>query len=259
MYCSYVKINLVCVYVFFVFTFMRIYKICRYLPENVDAYKPWIQYCIIPTINCQPMLLDDLFFIQYNKDSSFVFRRSCREGICGSCAMNINGVNSLACTFKLNKTHLKSIYIIYPLAHMPIIKDLVVSMKSFYAQYKSIEPWIQTTKNNITNTHVKQHPIERALMDGLYECILCACCSTSCPSYWWNSDNYLGPAILLQAYRWIIDSRDQNSIERLYKLNDTFKLFRCHTIMNCTQTCPKNLNPASAISNLKKMVLSFNL
>lgn len=235
----------------------RIYKICRFIPDTHIVVKPWIQYFLLPSLKWQPMLLDDLFQIQYFFDSSFVFRRSCREGICGSCAMNINGINTLACTFKMEKKEHSSVYLMYPLAHMPIIKDLVVSMKSFYIQYKSIEPWMQNVKSTMQT--IKQHPLERALIDGLYECILCACCSTSCPSYWWNADTYLGPAILLQSFRWIVDSRDGNTIKRLYKLNDTFKLFRCHTIMNCTQTCPKNLNPAEAIHNIKRMLVAVTV
>jgi succinate dehydrogenase/fumarate reductase iron-sulfur protein len=232
----------------------RIYKICRFFKNKEQLFsKPWIQYFLLPIHNWQPMLLDDLFQIQNNLDSSFVFRRSCREGICGSCAMNINGINTLACTFKMKKLENDTIFLLYPISHMPVIKDLVVSMKHFYLQYKSIEPWMQS--KNVFNTVItKQHFVERSLIDGLYECILCACCSTSCPSYWWNGDAYLGPAILLQAFRWLIDSKDSNTLQRLFKLNDTFKVYRCHTIMNCTQTCPKNLNPAEAIANIKRML-----
>lgn len=236
----------------------RIFKICRFNPKKEK--KPWIQYLILKEQYLQPMLLDDLFQLQQQLDSTLSFRRSCREGICGSCAMNINGINTLACIFHMKKE--KNIYIIYPLSHMPIIKDLIVSFKNFYLQYKAIEPWMQNDKVNEMQAFTEafnkkgqiQHPLERRIIDGLYECILCACCSTSCPSYWWNMDSYLGPAILLQAFRWIVDSRDSNTLERLLKLNDNFKLYRCHTIMNCTQTCPKNLNPAEAISNIKKII-----
>jgi succinate dehydrogenase / fumarate reductase iron-sulfur subunit len=243
----------------------KLFKICRYNPHK-DS-NPFLQIYSISDKNNQPMMLDNLFFIQNNIDSTLSFRRSCREGICGSCAMNINGVNTLACIYQMNKPYYT--YLIYPLSHMPILKDLIVSLKHFYLQYKSIEPWLQrrnsfsafiqtspyaknTSQINLSST--KQHKLERNLLDGLYECILCACCSTSCPSYWWNSDSYLGPAILLQAFRWIVDSRDTNTQKRLYFLNDTFKLYRCHTIMNCTAACPKNLNPAEAIFNIKRIL-----
>jgi succinate dehydrogenase / fumarate reductase iron-sulfur subunit len=196
------------------------------------------------------MLLDELFWVQENLDSTISFRRSCREGICGSCAMNINGLNSLACIYHIGKDSVNNI--VYPLAHLPIIRDLVVSLKHFYNQYKSIQPWVHLDSSE--RRIVKQYPGQRGLLDGLYECILCACCSTSCPSYWWNSDNYLGPAILLQALRWIIDSRDVKTLDRVSTLNDSFKLYRCHSIMNCAQCCPKGLNPALAIAAIKKLV-----
>jgi len=227
------------------------------------------------------MLLDLLFNIHNTLDSTLAFRRSCREGICGSCAMNINGVNTLACLYridykKLMKNMLSTINI-FPLPHMPIIKDLVVSMTHFYKQYKSIDPFLKEASiveileeifkkypeinpSNVTielikpSTENEQTIEDRNLLDGLYECILCACCSTSCPSYWWNRDKYLGPAVLLQTFRWIIDSRDDKTIERLNSVNDTYKLYRCHTILNCIQCCPKHLNPAKAIASLKKMI-----
>jgi succinate dehydrogenase / fumarate reductase iron-sulfur subunit len=165
--------------------------------------------------------------------------------------MNINGTNTLACIENItNESKLK----IYPLPHMPVIKDLVPDMKEFYEQYKSIKPWLINDKK--PEREHKQTQEDRAQLDGLFECVLCACCSTSCPSYWWNSDKYLGPATLLHAYRWIIDSRDTAKKERLSNLADKFKLFRCHTIMNCTKTCPKSLNPAKAISHIKKMLAS---
>ena len=194
-----------------------------------------------------PMLLVAIMYIKNNLDPSLSFRRSCREGICGSCSMNINGTNTLACLTPIDKKEFN----IYPLPHMNVIKDLIVDLKPFFDQYKSIKPYVVTGKKP-KKEHI-QLPEDRKKLDGLYECILCACCSTSCPSYWWNSDKFLGPAILLQAYRFIVDSRDKNKKERLKQLNDAFKLYRCHTIMNCTKTCPKGLNPAKAISEIKKL------
>ena len=193
------------------------------------------------------MVLDALIYIKNNVDKSLGFRRSCREGICGSCAMNINGKNKLACLTPIEKD-----MSIYPLPHMPIIKDLIPDMKNFYKQYKEIKPWLQN--DNISNIENYQSVEDRKKLDGMYECILCACCSTSCPSYWWNSDKYLGPAVLLQSYRWLQDSRDEERKERLKELDDTFKVYRCHSIMNCTQTCPKGLNPAKAIAGIKQMI-----
>jgi len=224
----------------------RSLKICRYDPTLFDF--PFVKVFNY-SINVFPMVLDELFFVQTYLDNSLTFRRSCREGICGSCAMNINGFNTLACIYHVDSKRYTNI--VYPLAHMSIIRDLVVSLKHFYNQYKSIKPWISTISFNRSQ---KQFMHQRGLLDGLYECILCACCSTSCPSYWWNSDSYLGPAILIQSYRWIMDSRDTTTLERIYDLNDTFKLYRCHSIMNCTQACPKGLNPALAIANIKKLV-----
>ena len=197
-----------------------------------------------------PMLLDAIIHIKNNVDSTLTFRRSCREGICGSCSMNINGTNTLACLTPIDQKEFN----IYPLPHMSVIKDLVVDLEPFFEQYKSIKPYVVTGKKP-KKEHI-QLPEDRKKLDGLYECILCACCSTSCPSYWWNSDKFLGPAILLQAYRFIVDSRDKNKKERLKQLNDAFKLYRCHTIMNCTKTCPKGLNPAKAISEIKKLQVS---
>jgi succinate dehydrogenase / fumarate reductase iron-sulfur subunit len=200
---------------------------------------------------CGPMVLDALIKIKSEYDSSLTFRRSCREGICGSCAMNIDGANTLACTKAISDC--KNDVKIYPLPHMPVIKDLVPDLTHFYEQYKSIKPWIQSSDAS-SNKERLQSPEEREKLDGLYECIMCACCSTSCPSYWWNSDKYLGPAILLQAQRWIVDSRDEATDERLDALEDPFKLYRCHTIMNCAQTCPKGLNPAKAIGSIKQAI-----
>ncbi|SVA88952.1 uncharacterized protein METZ01_LOCUS141806 [marine metagenome] len=202
--------------------------------------------------SCGPMVLDAVMKIKNEIDSSLTFRRSCREGICGSCAMNIDGTNTLACTKAISDV--KGDVKIYPLPHMPVIKDLITNLKTLYTQLKSIKPWLYTKKSKATEVENIQSIDERSKLDGLYECILCACCSASCPSYWWNSDKYLGPAVLLQSYRWLQDSRDEERKERLKELDDTFKVYRCHTIMNCTQTCPKGLNPAEAIAGIKRMI-----
>ena len=201
---------------------------------------------------CGPMVLDVLLRIKNEIDATLTFRRSCREGICGSCSMNINGVNTLACTQSVEDIDgdLK----VYPLPHMSVVKDLVPDLNNFYAQYASIQPWLQADSAAPDRERLQSEE-ERENLDGLYECILCACCSTSCPSYWWNSDRYLGPAALLQAYRWIADSRDEATGERLDQLDDAFKLYRCHTIMNCTNACPKGLNPAKAIAEIKKTIV----
>lgn len=202
---------------------------------------------------CGPMVLDALIKIKNEIDPTLTFRRSCREGICGSCAMNIGGVNTLACISKIDSSAKKSK--IYPLPHMYVVKDLVPDMTNFYAQYRSIQPWLQRENEPEPGTQQYLQSIkDRDKLDGLYECILCACCSTSCPSYWWNGDKYLGPAVLMQAYRWIIDSRDDKAKDRLDKLRDPFSVFRCHTIMNCTRTCPKGLNPGRAIAEIKKLL-----
>lgn len=200
---------------------------------------------------CGPMVLDALLKIKNEIDTTLTLRRSCREGICGSCAMNIDGTNTLACTKAISD--IKGTVKIYPLPHMPVVKDLVPDLTNFYAQLRSVEPYIKTTTSAPTRERL-QSVEDRAKLDGLYECILCACCSTSCPSYWWNGDRYLGPAVLMQAYRWIVDSRDEATGERLDALEDPFKLYRCHTIMNCAKTCPKGLNPARAIADIKKMI-----
>uniref|UniRef100_A0A1D8X7U5 Succinate dehydrogenase [ubiquinone] iron-sulfur subunit n=1 Tax=Pterocladia robusta TaxID=1911547 RepID=A0A1D8X7U5_9FLOR len=214
-------------------------------------HKPWFSIYPILLNKCGPMVLDALVQIKNYQDSSLTFRRSCREGICGSCAMNIEGTNTLAC---LKVLKLKTKFItIYPLPHMYVIKDLVIDLTNFYSQYKSIKPWL--VSENHTEKEQLQSKVDRAELNGLYECILCACCSASCPSYWWNQEVYLGPAILLQAYKWITDSRDSNTYERLDFLNHKMRLFRCHTIMNCSKTCPKNLNPGKAISNLKQQII----
>ena len=199
---------------------------------------------------CGPMVLDALIDIKNNKDKTLAFRRSCREGICGSCAMNIDGKNTLACL-----TPLKEKMSIFPLPHMPVVKDLACDMTNFYEQYKEIKPWLQSkkiNKDNLSEEQLLQTKEQRKKLDGMYECILCACCTTSCPSYWWNGDKgYLGPAVLMQAYRWIEDSRDESTIERMKFVDDAMKLYRCKTIMNCSNTCPKGLNPGKAIGKLK--------
>jgi succinate dehydrogenase/fumarate reductase iron-sulfur protein len=253
------------------------YRILKYDPTK--DVRPWVQVFFLENNRQLPMLLDKLFYLKDNKDPSLSYRRSCREGICGSCAMNINGINGLACIYKIddNISFFKSFVNVYPLPHMLIVKDLVVNMKHFYNQYKSINPFliknynilnlnkifkdenlnfngniqIRVAKPTIENIQTKK---DRKLLDGLYECILCACCSTSCPSYWWNPNKYLGPAVLLQSYRWLIDSRDEDFNNRLVYLDDIYKLHRCHTILNCIRCCPKSLSPAYAIANIKQII-----
>ncbi len=236
---------------------VKTFKIYRWDPEDVndkgEAKNPHLDTFEVDLDECGPMVLDAIIKIKDEMDASLTFRRSCREGICGSCAMNIDGTNTLACTKGIDEV--KGDVKIYPLPHMAVIKDLVPDLNHFYAQYESIKPFMQTQSQPPSNSERLQSPEERAKLDGLYECILCACCSTSCPSYWWNPDRYLGPAILLQAYRWIADSRDEMTGERLDDLEDPFKLYRCHTIMNCAKTCPKGLNPAKAIAEIKKLLL----
>lgn len=227
----------------------RTLRVYRYDPDRDDP--PRVDEYVVDTAACGPMVLDALIHIKNHIDSTLTFRRSCREGICGSCAMNIDGVNTLACTASLDDQ--SKVIGIYPLPHMPVIKDLVPDLNHFYAQYASTKPWLQTDSPAPARERLQSEE-ERARLDGLYECILCACCSTSCPSYWWNSDRYLGPAVLLQAYRWVADSRDEATGERLDELDDAFRLYRCHTIMNCTNTCPKGLNPAKAIAKLKQAI-----
>ena len=226
-------------------------KIYRYDPDSSE--NPHIDTFEIDRDDCGPMVLDAIIKIKNEQDSSLTFRRSCREGICGSCAMNIDGTNTLACTKALDD--ISGDVKIYPLPHMKVVKDLVPDMQHFYAQYASIEPWLKSDTKAPSTGERLQSQEDRKKIDGLYECILCACCSTSCPSYWWNGDKYLGPAVLLQAYRWLIDTRDEARGERLDQLEDPFKLYRCHTIMNCTTTCPKGLNPAKAIAGVKKMLV----
>ena len=232
----------------------RTFHVYRWDPDKGE--NPRIDSFEVDLDDCGPMVLDAILKIKNEIDPSLTFRRSCREGICGSCAMNIDGTNTLACTKPISS--IKGDVKINPLPHLEVVKDLVPDMTHFYAQYASIKPWIRTQSVPAPDQERLQSQEEREKLDGLYECILCACCSTSCPSYWWNGDRYLGPAILLQAYRWLVDSRDEDTGERLDELDDPFRLYRCHTIMNCTSTCPKGLNPAKAIAETKKMLLERN-
>ena len=230
---------------------VKSFKVYRYDPDS--GKNPRYDTFEIDLDECGPMVLDALIKMKSEQDPSLTFRRSCREGICGSCAMNINGKNGLACTTAIEDC--KGDVQITPLPHMDVIKDLVPDFTHFYAQYSSIKPWLQTVSPTPSGKERLQSPEDREKLDGLYECILCACCSTSCPSYWWNSDKFLGPAILLQAYRWLADSRDEYTGERLDELEDPFRLYRCHTIMNCANVCPKGLSPAKAIAEIKKMMV----
>jgi len=229
---------------------LKEFKIYRWNPD--DKNNPQLDTFYVDLDNCGPMVLDGLIKIKNEIDPTLTFRRSCREGICGSCSMNIDGTNTLACTIGMDEV--KGAVKIYPLPHLSVVKDLVPDLTNFYAQHRSIEPWLQT-KTASPEDEWRQTRGDRQKLDGLYECILCACCSTSCPSYWWNEDRYLGPAILLQSYRWLVDSRDEATGERLDNLEDPFRLYRCHTIMNCSKACPKGLNPAKAIAEIKKLMV----
>jgi succinate dehydrogenase / fumarate reductase iron-sulfur subunit len=228
----------------------RRFKIYRYDPDSGE--NPRLDTYTIDEAECGPMVLDALIYIKNNIDPTLTFRRSCREGICGSCSMNIDGRNTLACLKACDEV--EGDVKIYPLPHRPVVKDLVPDLNNLYAQYGKIEPWLKNDSAPPERER-QQSPEERAKLDGLYECILCFCCTTSCPSYWWNEEKYLGPATLLQSYRWIVDSRDQAKEERLAQLEDPFSLYRCHTIMNCTSACPKGLNPAKAIGEIKKLMV----
>ena len=231
-------------------TNIRRFLVYRWSPDggknpSMDTYE-------IDMDACGPMVLDALIKIKNEIDPTLTFRRSCREGVCGSCAMNVDGTNTLACTKFTGEV--KGDVKVYPLPHVPVVKDLVPDLSQLYAQYAAIKPWMETQSSPPDRERIQSQD-ERKELDGLYECVLCFCCSTSCPSYWWNSDRYLGPAVLLQAYRWISDSRDDATGDRLDELEDPFRLYRCHTIMNCTNTCPKNLNPAKAIGEIKKRLV----
>jgi len=230
---------------------VKAFKIYRWSPD--DDENPRVDTYEVDLDDCGPMVLDALIKIKDQVDQTLTFRRSCREGICGSCAMNIDGLNTLACTKYISE--IKGDAKVFPLPHMKVVKDLVPDLSLAYAQLSSIEPWMKTDSPPPPDQERLQSPEERKKLDGLYECILCFCCTTSCPSYWWNGDRYLGPAVLLQAYRWIADSRDEHTGERLDNLEDPFRLYRCHTIFNCTKTCPKSLNPAKAIAEIKKLMV----
>ena len=229
---------------------VREFKVYRWSPD--DGKNPRLDTFYIDLDDCGPMVLDALLYIKNKIDATLTLRRSCREGICGSCAMNIDGTNTLACTKGMDE--IDGPVKIYPLPHMPVVRDLIPDLSHFYAQHESIMPWLETSSNT-PQKEWRQSIDDRKKLDGLYECVMCACCSTSCPSYWWNGDKYLGPAALLHAYRWIVDSRDEATGERLDDLEDPFKLYRCHTIMNCARTCPKGLNPAKAIMEIKKLMI----
>jgi succinate dehydrogenase / fumarate reductase iron-sulfur subunit len=230
---------------------VRRFRIYRFDPDSAE--QPRLDSFELDLKSCGPMVLDALIQIKAALDSTLTFRRSCREGICGSCAMNINGINRLACTTTMED--LKGDVRIFPLPHMPVVKDLVSDLSNFYAQYAAVEPWLKTGTPAPPDRERLQSKQEQQRIDRPSACILCACCSTGCPSYWWNSDRFLGPAALLAAYRWLVDSRDEAAGERLDQLEDPFRLYRCHTIMNCTDVCPKDLNPAKAIAEIKKMLV----
>ncbi|MBF2761265.1 MAG: succinate dehydrogenase iron-sulfur subunit [Ectothiorhodospiraceae bacterium AqS1] len=233
----------------------RTFAVYRYDPDGGE--NPRRDRFTIDLDECGPMVLDALIKIKGDIDSTLTFRRSCREGICGSCAMNIDGRNTLACISAIED--IKGDIAVHPLPHLPVIKDLVPDLNHFYAQYASTKPWLRSHTPPPPGRERRQSVEDREKLDGLYECILCACCSTSCPSYWWNGDRYLGPASLLQSLRWLVDSRDEESGERLDDLEDSFRLYRCHTIMNCATVCPKGLNPAKAIAEIKKMMIKRSL
>ena len=229
---------------------LKAFKIYRYDPDT--GANPRFDLYTIDLDKTGPMVLDALIRIKNEVDPTLTFRRSCREGICGSCAMNMDGRNGLACTTPIGE--LKGEVQITPLPALPVVKDLVPDFTHAYAQYALIQPWLKSVTPPPSGKERLQSPEDRAKLDGLYECILCFCCTTSCPSYWWNQDRFLGPAVLLQAYRFLADSRDEATGERLDDLEDPFKLYRCHTIMNCANACPKGLNPAKAIAETKKLI-----
>jgi|TARA_B100000959_G_scaffold35608_1_gene34050 succinate dehydrogenase / fumarate reductase iron-sulfur subunit len=229
---------------------LRKVNVYRWNPS--DSKNPRIDTYEVDIDNCGSKVLDILNKIKNEIDSSLTYRRSCAHGVCGSCAMNVDGVNTLSCTKSYDE--IDGEINIYPLPHLKVIKDLIGDLSILYKQYESIEPWLKNNSQTEKGKEIYQSREEREKLDGYYECIMCACCSTSCPSYWWNGEKYLGPAVLLQAYRWIIDSRDDERKERLKKVADELKLYRCHTIMNCTNSCPKGLNPAKAIGTIKKML-----
>ena len=225
----------------------------RYNPETDDA--PFMQDFSVETDGKDLMVLDVLELIKAEHDGSVTYRRSCREGVCGSDGLNMNGKNGLACITPLSETVKGDTLVRRPLPGLPVIRDLVVDMSLFYAQYEKVQPYLQNPTPAPAIERL-QTPEERAQLDGLYECILCACCSTSCPSFWWNPDRFVGPAGLLQAYRFLADSRDTATEDRLSKLDDPFSVFRCHGIQNCVNVCPKGLNPTKAIGHIRTMLLN---
>ena len=225
----------------------------RYNPEADEA--PYMQDFSVDTGGRDLMVLDVLELIKADYDGSVTYRRSCREGVCGSDGLNMNGKNGLACITPLSESVKGEKLVIRPLPGLPVIRDLVVDMSLFYAQYEKVQPYLQNPTPAPAIERL-QSPEERAQLDGLYECILCACCSTSCPSFWWNPDRFVGPAGLLQAYRFLADSRDTATEDRLAKLDDPFSVFRCHGIQNCVNVCPKGLNPTKAIGHIRTMLLS---
>jgi len=231
-------------------TRVKAFEVYRYDPEREE--NPRLDTFEVDLGDCGPMVLDALIWIKNKVDPTLTFRRSCREGICGSCAMTMDGTNWLACTRFISDMSQPAT--IYPLANMPVIKDLVPDTSHLVAQYEMIEPWLHATTPTPEKERL-QSPQERSQLDGYYECILCFCCTSGCPSHWWNGDRFLGPAVLLQAWRWLADSRDEAKEERLDTLEDPFRLYRRHTILNCTRTCPKGLNPGKAIAEIKKMVI----
>jgi succinate dehydrogenase / fumarate reductase iron-sulfur subunit len=232
-------------------TRIKEFKVYRWDPDS--GANPLLDTYQVDLDKCGPMVLDALIKIKNEIDPTLTFRRSCREGVCGSCAINIAGTNTLACTKAIEDC--SGDVRIYPLPHMDVIKDLVPDLTQAFAQLRLVEPWLKSDTPPPDRERL-QSPEDRAKLDGMWECILCFCCTTSCPSYWWNGDRYLGPAVLLQAYRWIADTRDEQTGDRLDALEDPFRLYRCHTIMNCTRTCPKGLNPAKAIGEIKKLMVA---
>jgi succinate dehydrogenase / fumarate reductase, iron-sulfur subunit len=232
-------------------TRVRQFQVYRFDPDSGE--RPRVDRYEVDLDRCGPMVLDALIKIKNEVDSTLTFRRSCREGICGSCAMNIDGVNTLACTLPIDS--IAGPVRVFPLPHLPVIKDLVGDTTEFFAQYAAVKPWLQAADPAPAGRERRQSPAEQERIDRPAACILCACCSTGCPSYWWNSDRFLGPAALLASYRWIVDTRDGAQAERLSGLDDAFRLYRCHTIMNCAEVCPKDLNPARAIADIKRRLL----
>ena len=227
---------------------VRAFRVYRWNPDR--GGNPTLDRFEVDLDDCGPMVLDALLKIKDEADATLTFRRSCREGVCGSCAMNIDGGNTLACLKPI--ADIGGDVSVYPLPHLKVVKDLVVDLTAFYRQYAQIRPWLRAADCADPARERRQTPDERARLDGLWECILCACCSTSCPSYWWNGDRFLGPATLLQAYRWVVDSRDEGTGERLRELQDPDAVYRCRTILNCVGACPKGLHPARAIVEIRK-------